>query len=108
MIYALVPMMTGVQFSNRWLVNSHLWLWMVGSVGMSYAMGMAGSRGMLRRTLYTQGEFSIFTLIAIIGGSLIATGFIIFLVNLVRTLGVKPVLSLFLPERMLVGKPKDA
>jgi cytochrome c oxidase subunit 1 len=107
-IYALVPMMTGVQFSNRWMVNSHLWLWLVGSVGMAYAMGMAGSKGMLRRTLYTQGEFSIFTLIAIIGGSLIATGFVIFLVNLVRTLGLKPVLSLFLPERLLSGKSQDA
>ena len=43
-IYTLVPMMTGVEFKNRLLVNRHLWLWLIGSVGMSYAMGMAGSK----------------------------------------------------------------
>ena len=93
-IYTLVPMMTGLEFKFKRLVNWHFWLWMVGSVSMAYAMGMAGAKGMLRRTLYTGGEFTPYTLVAIIGGSILSIGFIIFLVNLVSTLGMKNVLSL--------------
>lgn len=100
-LYALVPMMTKVEFKSKLLVNLHLWLWMIGSVGMAYTMGMAGSKGMLRRTLYTAGEFSPYTLIALCFGLVISLGFILFLYNLVTTLGVKNVLSLFLPERLL-------
>ena len=93
-IYTLVPMMTGLEFKFKRLVNWHFWLWMVGSVSMAYAMGMAGAKGMLRRTLYTGGEFTPYTLVAIIGGSILSIGFIIFLVNLVSTLGMKNVFSL--------------
>jgi cytochrome c oxidase subunit 1 len=99
-IYVLVPMMTKVEFKSKLLVNLHLWLWMIGSVGMAYTMGMAGSKGMLRRTLYTAGEFSPYTLIALCFGLVISLGFILFLYNLVTTLGVKNVLSLFLPEKI--------
>jgi len=39
--------------------------------------------------------------VAIIGGSLVALGFLAFLVNLIATLGLRNVLSLFVPERWL-------
>ena len=68
---------------------------------MAYVMGMAGSSGMLRRTLYEGSQFQVYTFIAIIGGSLVALGFIAFLVNLVATLGIRNVLSLVIPDRML-------
>ncbi len=98
-IYTLVPMLTGLEFKFKKLVDWHLWLWLLGSVSMAYAMGMAGSNGMLRRTLYTHGEFTPYTLAAIIGGTILSTGFIIFLVNLVGTLGIKNIFSIIIPEK---------
>ncbi len=103
-IYALVPMLTKLEFRSRHLIDVHFWLWISGSVIMAYAMGMAGARGMLRRTFYLGGEFEGYTLVAIIGGVLVAIGFLAFLVNLVGTLGLKNVLALFIPERWLAGR----
>jgi cytochrome c oxidase subunit 1 len=103
-LYALVPMLTKLEFRSKALINTHFWLWIVGSVGMAYAMGMAGSRGMLRRTFYEGGQFQGYTLVAIIGGVLISIGFLAFLVNLVGTLGLRNVLALFVPERWLAGR----
>lgn len=105
-IYTLVPLLTKLEFKHKKLVDWHLWLWLVGSVSMAYAMGMAGSNGMLRRTLYPGGEFSANTLVAIIGGTLASIGFVIFLVNLISTIGVKNVLSLVIPEGK--GKKPEA
>jgi cytochrome c oxidase subunit 1 len=100
-IYALVPMMTKVEFKSKLLVDLHLWLWVTGCVVMTWIMGMAGAKGMLRRTLYVEGEYSAYTLVALIGGVIISLGFIAFLVNLVQSLGIRNVLALFLPERWL-------
>jgi cytochrome c oxidase subunit 1 len=107
-IYALVPMLTKLEFRNKRLIDAHFWLWIVGSVVMAYAMGMAGARGMLRRTFYEGGQFQGYTLVAIIGGVLVSLGFLAFLVNLVGTLGLRNVLTLFLPERWLSRKPQPA
>jgi len=97
-IYTLVPILTGLEFKYKKLVDWHLWLWLIGNVSMSYAMGMAGSDGMLRRTLYEGGEFTANTLVAFIGGTIAGIAFLIFLVNLVSTIGLKTVLSLVIPE----------
>lgn len=105
-IYTLVPLLTGVEFKFQKLVDWHLWMWLIGSVTMAYAMGMAGSEGMLRRTLYTGGEFSANTLVAFIGGTITGIGFVLFLVNLVSTVGLKTVWSLVLPDGK--GKPAEA
>jgi cytochrome c oxidase subunit 1 len=98
-LYALVPMLTKLEYRSKALINAHFWLWIMGSVIMAYAMGMAGTRGMLRRTLYEGGVFQGYTLVAIIGGVLVSLGFLAFLVNLVATLGLGNVLALFVPER---------
>ncbi len=100
-LYALVPMLTKLEYRSKALINVHFWLWIAGSVIMAYAMGMAGSQGMLRRTFYEGGLFRGYTLVAIIGGVLISIGFLAFLVNLVGTLGLRNVLALFVPERWL-------
>ena len=100
-LYALVPMLTKLEYRSKALINVHFWLWIAGSVIMAYAMGMAGSQGMLRRTFYAGGLFQGYTLVAIIGGVLISIGFLAFLVNLVGTLGLGNVFALFVPERWL-------
>ncbi len=101
-VYALIPMLTNLEIRSKTLVNLHLWLWMIGSVTMAYVMGMAGSRGMLRRTLYeAPSPYQPYTVIAIVGGSLMALGFVAFLVNIIATLGWKNVFSLVVPDRWL-------
>ncbi len=103
-IYALVPMLTKLEFRSKRLIDVHFWLWIVGSVVMAYVMGMAGSRGMLRRTFYTGTTYQPYTLAAVIAGILVSLGFLAFLVNLVGTLGLRNVLALFVPERWLAGR----
>ena len=100
-LYALVPMLTKLEYRSKALIDAHFWLWIVGSVIMAYAMGMAGARGMLRRTFYDGTVFQPYTLTAIFGGILVALGFVAFLVNLVGTLGLANVIGLFVPERWL-------
>lgn len=106
-LYALLPMLTKLEYRSKALIQIHFWCWIGGSVFMAYVMGMAGSQGMLRRTFYEGGEFSTNTLLAILGGVLVSVGFLAYLVNLVGTMGLRNVLSLFLPERWL-GKPAAA
>jgi cytochrome c oxidase subunit 1 len=98
-LYALVPMLTKLEYRSKALINLHFWLWMVGSVIMAYAMGMAGSQGMLRRTFYEGGQWSGYTLVAIIGGVMVSIGFLAFLVNLLGTLGLRNVVAVFMPDR---------
>ena len=107
-LYALVPMLTKLEFRNNRLIDAHFWLWIGGSVIMAYAMGMAGSRGMLRRTFYELGQFQEYTLVAIVGGVLVSLGFLAFLANLLATLGLRNVLGIIVPERWLEGKPQPA
>jgi cytochrome c oxidase subunit 1 len=98
-VYALLPMLTKLEVRSKLLVNAHLWLWMIGSVVMAYGMGMAGAKGMLRRTIYPAEMYQVFKLVGLIGSLLVALGFVAFLVNIVATLGWRNVLSLVLPER---------
>ncbi len=108
-IYALVPLLTKLELRSRPLVDAHLWLWLVGSVAMAYGLGMAGSRGMLRRTIYTGVElarYQPYLLVGVIGAVVMALGFLAFFLNLVGTLGWKNLLGLLRPERE--GQPASA
>ncbi len=99
-IYALVPMLTKLEFRNKLLVDIHFWFWLVGSTVMALVMSRAGALGMLRRTLYpTPNQYSPYLLVATISGILMAVGFLAFLVNIVGTLGWQNVLSLLVPEK---------
>lgn len=100
-VYALVPLLTKLEIRSRRLVDVHFWGWMIGTFMMTYAMGMAGTRGMLRRMLYFDGLYQPYMIVALIGGLLVAVAFISFLVNLLWTLGWSNVLSVVLPERWL-------
>jgi len=91
-------------------------------------LALSGFEGMLMRTqLYAPGAlhgmeaalnairpgvtnpstaemyYSMLTAHPIIGGLLVSIGFLAFLINLVGMLGVRNVLSLFVPERWLEG-----
>lgn len=111
-VYALLPLLAGVEARSRRLVDLHLWAWLGGTTVMAYAMGMAGARGMLRRTIYTNGLYGPYMAVALAGAMLIAVGFVAFLANLVATLGWANVLGLLLPERWLRRRaapaPSDA
>jgi cytochrome c oxidase subunit 1 len=71
---------------------------------MGAFMGMAGLNGMLRRSLYVNGEFNFFMIFAAFSGALLLTGFLAFFFNIVMSVGLKGVLGIFTPAR---NKTKD-
>jgi heme/copper-type cytochrome/quinol oxidase subunit 1 len=103
-LYALLPMLTKAEFRFPKLVNVHLWLWLAGAAINAYAMGMAGSRGMLRRTLYEGITYQPYTLAAGIGGLLMGAALLVFLINVIGTVGLGSLLKLFVPDRWLARK----
>ncbi len=97
-IYALTPMLANVQLDEK-LGNIHFWLWMIGGIGMSFSMGLAWREGMLRRTLYFTDRFLPYMIPAWIFGAILGLGFLAFLLNVIKTFGLKNVIGLFLPEK---------
>jgi cytochrome c oxidase subunit 1 len=67
-------------------------------------MGMAGLNGMLRRSLYVNGEFNFFMILAALCGTLLLIGFLSFFFNIVMSVGLKGVLGIFMPAKI---KTKD-
>ena len=103
-IYALIPMLTKLEMRSRWLVDVHLWAWLIGSLTMAYSMGWAGVLGMLRRMLYdVPNPYQSESTIALIGAIILSVGFVAFLVNVLITLGWKSLVSLVVPERRAVA-----
>jgi len=98
-IYALIPMLTKLEIPDGGWVNFHFWAWLVGSLGMAYAMGFAGTEGMLRRTLYYDGSYQPYMIIALISATLMAIAFVSFLVNIIGKLGFVNTLKVFAPHR---------
>ncbi len=107
-IYALVPLLTKLEIRSQRLVDYHFWGWLAGAMLMVYAMGMAGTQGMLRRTLYTDTLYQPYMVVALVGAVLMSAAFVLFLVNLIGTLGLVNALSLFVPERWLRPRPVPA
>jgi len=99
-IYALVPMLTGREIRSRALTLAHFWFWIVGSVLMTYVMGMAGTQGMLRRMLYPlPNPYQAYLDVAWLGGILMTIGFLAFLANLVATLGWDSIVGLVVERK---------
>jgi cytochrome c oxidase subunit 1 len=67
---------------------------------MGAFMGMAGLKGMLRRTIYYDGEFSLYMILAGICGSLLLLAFLAFLYNIIMTVGIKGVIGIFMPSKI--------
>ena len=68
---------------------------------MGLGMGLAGVAGMLRRMLYLNGlgPFQPYMNAALVGAIILASGYAVFLVNILRTAGFKTLLNLFLPHK---------
>jgi cytochrome c oxidase subunit 1 len=97
-IYLLFPILTnGAKLWSEKLTSLHFWGQLVGGIGMGAFMGMAGLQGMLRRTIYTGGEFTPYMVLAGLAGSLILVAFLAFFLNIVMSVGLKGVVGIFLP-----------
>ena len=107
-IYALVPMLTKMEIRSQRLVDYHFWGWIAGAMMMTLAMGMAGTQGMLRRTLYTGTLYQPYMAVALVGALLMGVAFVLFLVNILWTLGLANTLSLIVPERWLTPRMSRA
>ncbi|MEZ4999864.1 MAG: cbb3-type cytochrome c oxidase subunit I [Bacteroidales bacterium] len=104
-IYILFPIVTnGAKIYSQKLVNIHFWTHLVGGIGMGAFMGMAGLKGMLRRTLYFDGEYSLYMILAAICGGLLLIGFLAFFTNIVMSVGLKGVLQIFTPSKLKTGE----
>ena len=95
-IYILFPILTnGAKLYSQKLANIHFWAQLVGGIGMGAFMGMAGLKGMLRRTIYYNGEFNVYMILAALCGLLLLVGFLSFFLNIVMSVGLKGVLGIF-------------
>lgn len=104
-IYILFPILTnGAQLYSQKLANFHFWGQLIGGVGMGAFMGMAGLHGMLRRSLYVNGEFNTYMILAALCGGLLLLAFLAFFFNIVMSVGINGVIGIFMPSKL---KTKD-
>ncbi|MCP4310567.1 MAG: cbb3-type cytochrome c oxidase subunit I [Bacteroidetes bacterium] len=104
-IYLLLPILTnGAKLYSQKLANLHFWCHLVGGIGMGAFMGMAGLKGMLRRTLYFEGEFDLYMILALVCGALLLVAFLAFFINIVMSVGIRGVIGIFSPVK---NKNKD-
>ncbi len=104
-IYFLLPILTnGAKLYSEKLANIHFWAHLIGGIGMGAFMGMAGLHGMLRRTLYFNGEFNTYMILAGLCGALLLLAFLVFFINIVMTVGLNGVIGIFSPAKI---KTKD-
>ena len=104
-IYYLFPILTnGAKLYSQKLANFHFWAQLVGGIGMGAFMGIAGLNGMLRRSLYVNGEFNVYMILAALCGALLLFGFLAFFFNIVMSVGLNGVIGIFLPSKL---KTKD-
>jgi cytochrome c oxidase subunit 1 len=100
-IYYLLPILTnGAKLYSQKLANIHFWAHIIGGVGMGAFMGMAGMKGMLRRTIYYDGEFNLYMILAGLCGALLLIAFILFLYNIIMTVGLKGLIGIFTPAKI--------
>lgn len=109
-VYVLLPILTnGAKLWSQKLANVHFWCHLIGGIGMGAFMGMAGLQGMLRRTIYENGEYRTYMILAALSGALLFVALIAFLVNIVMTLGLQGAVGLFRksdrPVEELVPEP---
>ncbi len=104
-IYILLPILTnGAKLYSQKLANFHFWAHLLGGIGMGAFMGMAGLKGMLRRTIYFDGEFNLYMILAGLCGTMLLLAFLAFFYNIVMTVGLKGVIGIFMPPK---EKTKD-
>ncbi len=95
-IYLMLPLLTnGAKLYSQKLANFHFWAHLLGGIGMGAFMGMAGLQGMLRRTLYLDGEYLPYMILAGISGALLLAALAAFLYNIVMTVGLQGAVGIF-------------
>ncbi len=100
-IYLLFPIVTnGAKLYSQKLANFHFWAHLIGGIGMGAFMGMAGLEGMLRRTIYFNGEFDLYMILAGLSGSLLLFAFLAFFFNIVMSIGLFGVIGIFTPSKL--------
>ncbi|MEN6376072.1 MAG: cbb3-type cytochrome c oxidase subunit I [Smithella sp.] len=100
-IYYLLPILTnGAKLYSNKLAGFHFWAHLLGGIGMGAFMGMAGLQGMLRRTIYFEGEFTSCMVLAALAGFLLALGFAAFFFNIVMSVGLTGVIGIFMPSKL--------
>lgn len=100
-VYILWPTLTnGVKLYSQKMANYHFWAHLVGGIGMGAFMGMAAMDGALRRTLYLEGEYQTYMILAGICGLLLLSAWIVFLVNVLLSVGVKGLIGVFTKSKL--------
>lgn len=100
-IYILWPILTnGVKLYSQKLANYHFWAHLIGGIGMGAFMGMAAMDGALRRTLYLEGEYQTYMILAGICGLLLLSAWVVFLVNVLMSIGVKGLFGIFKKSKL--------
>lgn len=95
-IYVLFPILTnGVKLYSQKLADLHFWLHLVGGIGMGAFMGMAGLDGMLRRTIYYNGEYNTYMVLAALCGAMMMLAFVIFLYNIIMSIGLRGLFGIY-------------
>jgi cytochrome c oxidase subunit 1 len=95
-IYLLLPLLTnGAKLYSQRLATFHFWAHLLGGIGMGAFMGMAGLQGMLRRTIYLDGEFLPYMILAGLSGVLLLAALAAFLYNIVMTVGLRGAAGIF-------------
>ena len=102
-VYILFPIITnGAKLYSQKLASFHFWAHLIGGIGMGAFMGMAGLKGMLRRAIYSNGEFNIYMILAGLCGALLLLAFLAFFFNIVMSIGIKGVIGVFTPSKLPV------
>ena len=97
-VYVLWPMVTNnTKLYSLKLSNAHYWLQLIGGIGMGAFMGMAGLQGMLRRHFYMDGEYQTFMILAAICAIMLVVAWVLFMVNIIMSIGIKGLIGIFLP-----------
>ena len=100
-IYILWPTLTnGVKLYSQKMANYHFWAHLIGGIGMGAFMGMAAMDGALRRTLYMEGEYQTYMILAGICGLLLLSAWVVFLLNILMSVGVKGLIGVFTKSKL--------
>jgi len=100
-VYLLFPILTnGARLYSQKLADFHFWAHLLGGIGMGAFMGMAGLQGMLRRSLYVEGEFRVYMILAAASGTLLLLAFLAFFANIVMSVGLRGVAGIFARSKL--------